>query len=144
MGFLSFLFGSTATVELDEEATTAGGTATKFYHDDWPQRRRKWEVEILEDLYCQLSGKVAVPALLSVGYDGDNIEYIVTQSVSGCTLDELPCNVAKQAVKLAKAAIEPTGYHLPDLEGDGNLRVEWDPDTQEIEFVWVVDVGDCI
>ena len=143
MGLLSFLFGSTAEVELSET------TATKHYYESASQQLRRNEVENLEALYEDLgsSGTVRVPALLTVGYgDDDSITNITTERVrDGWTLSELRENgyhsEAKQAVKLAKQAIRGTGIHLPDLETDGNILVTIDSGGDIIN-VWLVDVGD--
>ena len=117
MGLLSFLFGSTAEVVLDDN------TATKHYYSSASSQLRRNEVENLENLYDDLGNKgtVRVPALLSVGYGAnDSIDYIVTERVNnGWSLSQLRENgykaEAKQAVKLAKQAIRGTGIHLPDL-----------------------------
>ena len=143
MGLLSFLFGSTAEVVLDDN------TATKHYYDSASSQLRRNEIENLENLYDDLGNKgtVRVPALLSVGYGvNDSIDYIVTERVNnGWSLSQLRENgyksEAKQAVKLAKQAIRGTGIHLPDLETDGNILVTIG-DNGDIINVWLVDVGD--
>lgn len=140
MGFLSFLFGSTAHVEVDQEA----GQACKVYNDQWSFKRRQRERDLLEELGCSLQGTVRVPALLTTGYTPEGeVEYNVTEYCEGMTLSELSHSNAEEALYLARQALSELGYCLPDLETEGNIKVVLS-DTGQIQRVWIIDVGDIV
>jgi hypothetical protein len=141
MGLLSFLFGSTAEVELD------GDRATKHYYESNSYSRRALEKENLEILHEHLGyGDVRVPALLNVEYDDDDdIVSLTTEQVYGYTRGELISDglrrQADQALRMAEKAIQGSGVHLPDLATEGNIIIQLD-DRNNVELVYIVDVGD--
>jgi hypothetical protein len=138
----TWLYGSTAEVELSEH------TATKWYNDTYLPRQRRMEVENLEILGCELpkDGIVAVPSLLTLGYDEEgDISYIVTSRVEGATLADLRLwglhDLVDKALMTAYHAAVKLGVYLTDLNTDGNIRVELSEDDSILK-VWIVDVGD--